>query len=90
LPDLLKAGELDEQLFAAHHIAALCFYNLKRYAEAEAAANRAIALAPEMGEAWFFRGIARYAAGRTKEALQDIRRAVELDPSDKRASEFKT
>ena len=89
LPDLLRTGELDPQLFAAHHLAALCLCHFELYSEAEAAANRAIALAPQVGKVWFVRGLARYSAGHAAEALQDVRRAVELDPSDEGASQLK-
>jgi len=47
-------------------------------------------LSPEVGQAWFLRGIARYNTGRATEALQDVRRVVELDPSDTSAGEFKS
>jgi tetratricopeptide (TPR) repeat protein len=89
LPDLQRAAELDSQMFGAHYLAAVSLNNLDRHIEAEAAADRAIALAPQMGDAWFHRGIARYAGARPTEALQDIRRAVELNPSDERASRLK-
>lgn len=89
MPDLLRAGELDPEQFIAHHLGALALYNLQHYRQAEAAATRAIALAPEVSEAWFFRGIARSAAGDVAEALQDVKRALELNPSDERVIQFK-
>lgn len=86
---LLRAGELLPERFEAHHMASLSLYNMNRLDEAEAAATRALGIAPHIGEAWFFRGIARYAAGRAPEALDDLRHATSLSPDDERIVEFK-
>ena len=90
LEDLDAVAAADPGSFAAHHQSALCLYNLSRFDEAEAAASRAIDLHPEVGEAWFFRGIARAAARKPHEALPDLQRAVDLDPGDERAVQFKS
>jgi tetratricopeptide (TPR) repeat protein len=88
-PDLARAGELDPELFIAHHLGAFALYNLDQFRQAEAAASRAIALHSSVAETWFFRSIAKYAAGDDIDALQDIRRAAELDPADSRVTQFK-
>jgi tetratricopeptide (TPR) repeat protein len=89
LPDLQRTVELNPGDPMAHHFSSLCLYNLERYAEAEAAASQAIALAPQVGETWFFRAVARYASKDAIHALDDVRRAVELNPHDLRAVEFR-
>ncbi|MBA1445992.1 MAG: tetratricopeptide repeat protein [Chromatiales bacterium] len=89
LPSLQRAADLEPESFHAHHMVAFCLYNLQRYEEADAAASRAIDIDPDVGETWFFRGAARSVAGRAEEALEDIRRAVKLDPSDERSSLLK-
>lgn len=43
----------------------------------------------EAAESWFFRSISRSAAGDTEQALEDIRQALSLDPSDERFTQFK-
>ena len=88
-PRLLRAGELLTGRFEAHHVAALCLYNLQRHDEAEASATRAIGIAPDVGEAWFFRALARYAAGRVGDAQADLRNAAELSPDDERIQSFR-
>jgi len=90
LEDLGVLAAADSRSFTAHHLSSLCLYNLGRFDEAEASASRAIDLHPEIGEAWFFRGIARYAGQKPREALADIQRCVELDPNDERALQFKS
>ena len=53
-----------------------------RYALAAGAASRAIEFAPEDGEAYSQRAMARVKQGRYAEALADCDEAIELDPED--------
>lgn len=89
-PKLLRAAELLPDRLEAHHLASLSLYNLQRYDEAADAASRAIALGPNVGETWFFRAVAHYAAGHVDDAMADLRRAAELSPTDERISGFKS
>ncbi|MEO3874624.1 tetratricopeptide repeat protein [Nonomuraea sp. B12E4] len=51
-----------------------------RYAEAEAALDLAVRSAPELAAAWGNRGVLRYAVGDLEGAVEDLTRAIELQP----------
>lgn len=53
----------------------------KRWAEAEAMADRALALVPDHAGALAVRGLARVQAGALAQGADDLRRAVALDPA---------
>jgi tetratricopeptide (TPR) repeat protein len=88
LLDLDRAIELVPGSFKAHHLRSLCLYNLERHSESQAAAERAIAIDDRIAEAWFFRGIARYAQGDAVGAVEDLERSVVLEPRDERVTSF--
>jgi tetratricopeptide (TPR) repeat protein len=53
----------------------------RRGAEAESLANAALVLDPRMAALWVDRAVVRATAGRLEEAVADLERALELDPS---------
>jgi tetratricopeptide (TPR) repeat protein len=61
---------------------ARCYYLLRRYERASAAAARATALAPGDGEAWLFRGLAASKGRAPLDALPPLAKASALAPSD--------
>lgn len=70
------------------HRRALALYNLGRYDEAAPSASRAIEIDAQIGEAWFFRAIARAAAGQTLQAWPDLECAARLAPDDERITGY--
>ncbi|HEU4384499.1 MAG TPA: DUF3857 domain-containing protein [Anaeromyxobacteraceae bacterium] len=74
-------------LFLALRRADLLAWN-GRGEEAEAAYAAALKLCPEEPEAWERRGRARLRAGRQKEALQDLQKALELKPQNPQLKEL--
>ncbi len=67
----------------------ILFYNKKRAAEAEEYFSKAIAKKPDLAEAYYYRGLARYQLKRTAEAKADLEKSIELDPSGKDAETAK-
>jgi tetratricopeptide (TPR) repeat protein len=59
----------------------------RRFPEAYAALDRAIALDPREAKSFFFRGVARAYEGRAEAAIADYDEALRLDPSDMQAAE---
>ncbi len=62
---------------------------LGRPAEAAAAFERAIALDPNLAEAWNNRGAALWAVGKYPEALQSVERAIALKPDYEDAKQLR-
>ncbi len=60
----------------------LALYDLKRYDEALAAYDRALALDPAYAIAWYSKGLALYALNRHDEALAAYDRDRALDPAN--------
>ena len=60
--------------------AAMCSFNLRRYDEALAAYDQAIALKPDLAEAWLGRGDALADLNRDDDALACFDKAIELKP----------
>ncbi|HEV8232872.1 MAG TPA: tetratricopeptide repeat protein [Thermoanaerobaculia bacterium] len=67
----------------------ILFYNKKRAVEAEEYFSKAIAKKPDLAEAYYYRGLARYQLKRTAEAKADLEKSIELDPSGKDAETAK-
>lgn len=61
---------------------ARCYYLLRRYERATAAAKKATALMPRDGEAWLFRGLAESKGPAPIGALSSLQRASALAPGD--------
>ncbi len=78
---LRKAIQLDDGLTEAHYYLAWVLADLGRADEAHAAAGRALERRPRWAESWFLRGQINVLRGAREEALADLRRARELDPS---------
>jgi len=75
-----RAIELDPFLPHGHVAMAQVAYLRRRPEEAMAAAERAVALAPNLDMAHAMLGFAQASAGRTVDALGSIRRALRLNP----------
>ncbi len=77
----LKSIELDPQLAEAHtalgHV--LVQYE-RRYVEGEQQYLAALRLAPDNATTWFRIGIARASMGRLGDGIDDLRRAINLEP----------
>jgi len=80
-PLLLRAKELDPTQFATYLNLAGAELGLKNYAEALANANKAVELAPKLGQAHGLRATIYLETGRFEEAYQDLKTAVGLDAS---------
>ncbi len=65
------------------------YYNKKRPAEAEENFSKAIAKKPDLAEAYYYRGLARFQLKRLPEAKADLQKYIELDPSGKDAETAK-
>jgi len=63
----------------------ILFYNKKKPAEADENFTKAIAKKPDLAEAYYYRGLARYQLKRMPEAKADLQKSLELDPSGKDA-----
>jgi Tfp pilus assembly protein PilF len=61
----------------------ILLYNKKRPAEAEEYFGKAIAKKPDLAEAHYYRGLARYQLKKMPEAKADLQKSIELDPSGK-------
>lgn len=59
---------------------AMLLWEMGRYAEAEAAAERAAARSPEYAGAYAARGFARFALGNWPGTIADLKRSAELNP----------
>lgn len=79
---LVQIFELDPTNARGREILALVALRQERWDEAEAEADRALALNPERADALNYLGVARFNLGRPREALEAWRRAAELDPED--------
>jgi Tfp pilus assembly protein PilF len=67
----------------------ILYYNKKKPAEAEEYFSKAIAKKPDLAEAYYYRGLARYQLKRLPEAKADLQKSLELDPSGKDAETAK-
>ncbi len=67
----------------------ILYYNKKKPAEAEENFSKAIAKKPDLAEAYYYRGLARYQLKRMPEAKADLQKSIELDPSGKDAETAK-
>jgi len=67
----------------------ILYYNKKKPAEAEENFSKAIAKKPDLAEAYYYRGLARFQLKRLPEAKADLQKSIELDPSGKDAETAK-
>jgi cytochrome c-type biogenesis protein CcmH/NrfG len=67
----------------------ILYYNKKRPADAEEAFTKAIARRPDMSEAFYYRGLARYQAKNIAGAKADFQKYLQLDPTGKDAATVK-
>ena len=67
----------------------ILLYNKKRAAEAEEYFSKAIAKKPDVAEAYFYRGLARFQLKRAAEAKADLQKSLELEPSGQNAETAK-
>lgn len=76
-----KSIELDDSLGEAHNsLAAIEMFNLWDFQKAERESARAVELDPRRGESHHLRAYVLTALNRTDEALEEERRAAELEP----------
>ena len=64
-------------------------YNKKKYPEAEEAFTKAISMKADMAQAYYYRGLARFAAKRMADAKADLQKFVELSPTGSDADSAK-
>ena len=67
----------------------ILYYNKKHNPEAEDAFTKAIARRPGMAEAYYYRGLSRYAQKNSAGAKADFQKFLELDPNGKDAATVK-
>jgi tetratricopeptide (TPR) repeat protein len=68
-----------DQVMAVTGLAVSCF-EITDFEGCVSAADACSVLRPEMGEPWYYRGLALERLGRTDEALKSLRQAARLDP----------
>jgi tetratricopeptide (TPR) repeat protein len=71
-----------------HHVKAACLLNLEEYEDANISATQAIERDDNNAESWYFRAFARFYNGDTIGALEDLKHAFQLNPSDPRLQEL--
>ena len=76
------AGVSHELKSQALNNAAVIYFGLGQYADAETALAEAVRLDPDDAKSWFNLGLTRDKLGRADEAFAALRRARELDPRD--------
>jgi tetratricopeptide (TPR) repeat protein len=81
LADVQEAIRLDPKSAPAHALAGFILYQQKKYDEAIAACDRALAIDGKEAQAYFWRGWAELAKGELKQGGRDLDRAQTLDPS---------
>lgn len=79
-PWLARGAALRPDDFNLQQQLALTLYNLRRFDDALAAASKAVALQPDIGDAWLLRAAAQAASGLMDGAWADIERARQLAP----------
>lgn len=72
--DKIKDGQ-------SHYNLGVLLINKKKYVEAEAALSKAVAVQPDLAEAYYYRAIARMQLKKKAEAKADLRKNLELAPS---------
>lgn len=79
-----EAVTLQPGMEEAHRALAVLYLKSGDFAQGEAAADEALANDDDDAEAYHVRGLIRFEAGRTAEAIEDWRRAYKLHPEDAR------
>ncbi|CAG0915785.1 unnamed protein product [Notodromas monacha] len=82
-----KGIELDQHNALLPANRAMAYLKLEKFAEAEKDCDLALRLDPEYVKAYLRRGSARAARNLIKLAIQDFSKALELEPSNKQATE---
>lgn len=85
------AGILDDHPDSrrAVEVSAQCLYDLERFDEAEHAASLLLVHDDDASWLWFLRSLARGAQGKLDEALDDVTRALLLDPAIEGAAAYR-
>ncbi|MFL6202909.1 MAG: tetratricopeptide repeat protein [Thermoanaerobaculia bacterium] len=65
------------------------YYNEKKYPEAVEEFNRVVSENPNLADAYYYRGRAYLASGKTAEAKADFQKLLELDPKHEKAEEVR-
>lgn len=89
IADLDKALAINGDRPDAWSLKAFTLLDLRRFAEAERAATRAIDLGGKDSDVFFARGRARMELGRPERAISDFDSIVELSPSDANAYQLR-
>jgi tetratricopeptide (TPR) repeat protein len=84
LPACDKSIDIDPYSASLRITRALTLEALNRTRDALKDCDQAVKFAPESVEVWFHRGHIRLRAGRRDDAMADLRKALLLDPGDKR------
>lgn len=82
--------DLDEAIrirptFSSHYVRGLLNLRLRRYDEASADANAAIAMRPKRYHGYYLRGLARHFQGQRQLAAADYRHVLKINPTHKGA-----
>jgi len=64
-------------------------YNKKRYAEADEAFSKAIAMKPDLAQAYYYRGLERLAAKKNADGKADLQKFLQLSPTGEDADSAK-
>lgn len=87
LKEFLKAAQLKPTLAEPYHNIGYVYALQKRFPEALSAYDKCLALDPDYELGYAHRGAAYLATGRTGEGRADLRRTLELNPSNAEAAE---
>jgi tetratricopeptide (TPR) repeat protein len=80
LPVLRKAADLDKKSSTAWTAIAECYRALRNWTAAFSAANTAIDRDAEDADAYYQRACAQARLGRPRDAMESLKRSIELDP----------
>ena len=77
---LIKARQISPQRQEIHFILGRLYLLTRDFEKAIAANETAVKLDPEIGQSWWFLGLAKIAAGQRQAGLESLEKAWELDP----------
>lgn len=93
IPDFTKAIQLDATgtlTYTYYYWRGNAYYGLKMDSNAIDDFTKTIELKPDYAEAWYYRGCSHFYSGHLDASLTDINKAIALDPSNTKYTDFKS